>query len=273
MKKIGVVVKPDHPECDEVTKNLVDWLRQHKKDVALIDLRKARRIPPVDMIVVLGGDGTLLSLARRVEGRDVPILAVNLGSLGFLTEVKYDEIYPTLDRVFRGQFLEDTRQMLACVVRRGQKTHPQPVVLNEVTVNSGPSAKLIRMEITIDHQFVTALRATGVIISTATGSTAYALSAGGPILYPSVEALVITPISPHMLSQRPIVVPSSAHVHVSLKTTERGAVATFDGQQVTPLMPDDVVEVRSAKTRLKLIRSPHRNYYQVLREKLRWGEG
>ncbi len=273
MKKIGVVVKPDHTERDEITKNLVDWLRQHKKEVALIDLQKARRIPPVDMIVVLGGDGTLLSVARRVEGRDILILAVNLGSLGFLTEVKYDEIYPTLERVFKGQFLEDTRQMLACVVWRGQKTYPQPVVLNEVAVNSGPSAKLIRMEITIDHQFVTALRANGVIISTATGSTAYALSAGGPILYPSVEALVLTPISPHMLTQRPIVVPASAKVQVTLKTTERGAVVTFDGQQVTPLMPDDVVDIQAAKTRLKLIRSPHRNHYQVLREKLRWGEG
>ena len=273
MKKIGVVVKPDHPDCDGVTKKLVDWLRQNKKEVALIDPRKGHRIPPVDMIVVLGGDGTLLSVARRIEKQNVPILAVNLGSLGFLTEVKYDEIYPTLDRVFRGQFLEDTRQMLACVVRRGQKAYPQPAVLNEVTVNSGPSAKLIRMEISIDHQFVTALRATGVIVSTATGSTAYTLSAGGPILYPSVEALVLTPISAHMLSQRSIVVPSNANVHVALKTAERGAVATFDGQQVTPLMPDDVVEIRSAKTRLKLIRSPHRNYYQVLREKLHWGEG
>jgi len=273
MKKIGIVVKSDHPQRDEVIKNLVGWLHQKKKEVLIIDPRKRPRALTVGMVIVLGGDGTLLSIARLIEGRDIPILAVNLGSLGFLTEVTFDELYANLERVLQNQFLEDPRQMLQCAIRRGPRLLRQPTVLNEVVVASGPLAKLIRMEISIDQVFVTSLRASGVIVSTATGSTAYSLSAGGPIVYPSVEALVLTPISPHMLTHRPLVVPARAKIEVAPKTQEKGLVVTLDGQQATPLAPDDVVQIQTAEKRLKLIRSPHRNYYQVLRQKLHWGEG
>jgi NAD+ kinase len=273
MKKIGIVVKRGHPQSTAIVKELTAWLHHKNKATLLIDPQKARRIPAVGMVIVLGGDGTLLSLARLIDGSGIPVLAVNIGSLGFLTEVTLDEMYPTLEKIFQDQYLEDARQTLQCVIRRGGKSSPQAAVLNEVAIGSSPNAKLIRMEITIDQQFVTSLRANGVIVATATGSTAYSLSAGGPIVHPAVEALLVTPISPHMLTQRPVLVPAGSKIEISVKMAEMEAVATFDGQRVVPLQPDDVIQIQAAKTRLKLICSPHRNYYQVLRQKLLWGEG
>jgi NAD+ kinase len=273
MKKIGIVVKQDHPQSTAIVKELTAWLHHKNKATLLIDPQKARRIPSVGMVIVLGGDGTLLSVARLIEGSGIPVLAVNIGSLGFLTEVTLDEMYATLEKIFQDQYLEDSRQTLQCVIRRGGETSSQAAVLNEVAIGSSPQAKLIRMEIMIDQQFVTLLRANGVIVATATGSTAYSLSAGGPIVHPAVEALLVTPISPHMLTQRPIIVPAGSKIEISVKTSEMEAVATFDGQKVVPLQPNDVIQIHAAKTRLKLIRSPHRNYYQVLRQKLLWGEG
>ncbi len=226
----------------------------------------------LDLLIVLGGDGTFLSAARQVEGRDVPILGVNLGSLGFLTEVTLDELYSSLERIFEIGFSEDLRQTLQSSVVRGLEDHPQPPVLNDVTIHKGALARLIHLEITIDGQFVTAIRADGVIISSPTGSTGYSLSSGGPIVHPSVEALVITPISPHMLTNRPLVVPSSSLVEVVLKTEGEGPVAMLDGQEIFPLVSDDVVKITAAKKRLRMILSPNRSYYQVLRQKLKWGE-
>lgn len=274
MKKIGVAIKQDHPQAGEIQKRLVDWLHQRQKEVFLIDPKQRHPAPPpIDMMIVLGGDGTLLSVSRFIAGSDIPILGVNLGSLGFLTEVTLDEFYPTLEKVFKDEFLEDRRLMLASVVRRTSKDIPQPVVLNDVVVNKGSLPTLVKMEITINGQFVTSLRADGLIVSTATGSTAYSLSSGGPIIHPSVDAMLLTPISPHMLTNRPIVVPAAAEVEVMLKTAQKGPVVMFDGQEVFPLQPEDVVHIRGFEKRLKLIQSPHRNHYQVLRKKLKWGEG
>lgn len=275
MKKIGIVLKPEHPKGKALLDQLVDWLHQRKKEVLILDPpRQNRTHPPLlDLIIVLGGDGTLLSVARLVEGLDIPILGVNLGSLGFLTEITLDELYPNLERIFRDEFLEDRRLTLKSVVRRGSTRFPQPAVLNDVTVHKGALAKLIKLEITINGQFVTSLRADGLIVSSATGSTGYSLSSGGPIVHPSVDAIVLTPISPHMLTNRPIVVPDTAGVDVTLKTDEAGPVALLDGQEVFPLEKDDIVHVEASEKKLKLIQSPHRNYYQILRQKLKWGEG
>lgn len=275
MKKIGIVLKPEHPKGKALLDQLVDWLHQRKKEVLILDPpRQNRTHPPLlDLIIVLGGDGTLLSVARLVEGLDIPILGVNLGSLGFLTEITLDELYPNLERIFRDEFLEDRRLTLKSVVQRGSTRFPQPAVLNDVTVHKGALAKLIKLEITINGQFVTSLRADGLIVSSATGSTGYSLSSGGPIVHPSVDAIVLTPISPHMLTNRPIVVPDTAGVDVTLKTDEAGPVALLDGQEVFPLEKDDIVHVEASEKKLKLIQSPHRNYYQILRQKLKWGEG
>ena len=274
MKQIGVVIKPDHPRGREILEKLIDWLRQRQKEVFLIDtLEKRQAIPSsADLIIVLGGDGTLLSVARRIEGRDTPILGVNLGGLGFLTEVALDELYPNLERIFKNEFLEDPRLTLKSFVRRGSERYPQPTVLNDVTIHKGGLSKLIKLEINIDDQFVTSLRADGLIVASATGSTAYSLSSGGPIVHPSVDAIVLTPVSPHMLTNRPIVVPSNAGVDVTLKTDEKGPVVLLDGQETFPLQAEDVIHIQASEKRLKLIRSPHRNYYQILRRKLKWGE-
>jgi len=278
MNKIGIVLKPDHftghvaPHGEETLKKLSCWLSDRKKKVFVIDPFKNKTLPRVDMIVVLGGDGTLLSVARWVAGSDIPILAVNMGSLGFLTEVTLNELYSSLEHVFKKEYLEDPRMMLSCVIERGQKVIKKPTVLNDIVVNKGPFARLIKMEVSVNGQFVTSLRGDGLIIATSTGSTGYTLSAGGPIVHPSVDAIVLTPIAPHTLTNRPIVIPSDVEVRVLLKNNEASPVVSFDGQGVFPLETNDQVCIKASASRLKLIRSPHRNYYQVLREKLKWGE-
>lgn len=274
MKTIGIVLKPEHAQGKAVLEKLIHWLQQQGKEALLIDAARKKTLPrTLDMVIVLGGDGTLLSAARLVEGLDIPILGVNLGSLGFLTEVTLDELYPTLEKVFKNQYVLDPRLMLKSLIRRGKKEIPQPRVLNDIVVGHGTLAKLIKLEIIINGQFVTWLRADGLIIATATGSTAYSLSSGGPIVHPSVDAIILTPISPHMLTNRPIIIPSNAAVDVVLKTAERGPHVTVDGQEIFPLEGDDIVHIEASERRLKLIQSPHRNYYQVLRQKLKWGEG
>jgi NAD+ kinase len=274
MKRIGVVIKPDQPGGKELLDELTRWLKRKKKEVFIFDTFEKRRAlaSAIDLIIVLGGDGTLLSVARMIEGRDIPILGVNLGRLGFLTEVTLDELYPNLEKIFKRQFLEDPRLTLKSYVQRGKNRHPLPTVLNDVVVHKGALPKLIKLAITINDQFVTSLRADGLIIATATGSTAYSLSSGGPIVHPSVDAMVLTPISPHMLTNRPIVVPSGAKIEVVLKTDEKGPLVMLDGQELFPLQAEDIVHVESNEKRLKLIRSPDRNHYQVLRQKLKWGE-
>lgn len=281
MNKVGIVLNPSHfagdvpPHGEETLKKLSCWLSDRKKKILILDPFKSKALPRVDMIVVLGGDGTLLSVARWIAGSEIPILAVNMGSLGFLTEVTLSEIYSSLEHVFKKEYLEDPRMMLECVIERGRKIIKKPTVLNDIVVNKGPFARLIKMEVSVNGQFVTSLRGDGLIIATSTGSTGYTLSAGGPIVHPSVDAIVLTPIAPHTLTNRPIVVPSNVEVRVLLKGNEPevSPVVTFDGQGVFPLETNDQVCIKASRSRLKLIQSPHRNYYQVLREKLKWGGG
>jgi len=273
MKKIGIVLRPNHPKGEATRSALVDWLKAKDKEIFLINaLRREKSRKNLDLLIVLGGDGTFLSAARYVEGREIPVLGVNLGSLGFLTEITLDELYSTLKEIFKSGFLEDPRQTLLTFVERGGERHPQATVLNDVTIHKGGLSKLIHLDITINDQFVTAIRADGLIVSSATGSTGYSLSCGGPIIHPSVDAILITPVSPHMLTNRPIVVPSNAKVIVALKTHEEGPIAMFDGQEFFPLLMNDRIHITSSEKRLKMIRSPNRSYYQVLRQKLKWGE-
>jgi len=272
MEKIGIILKPNHPEGKATLDALVDWLDKKNKNILIIPPEKGKPPSDLDLLIVLGGDGTFLSAARRIEGTDIPLLGVNLGSLGFLTEITRDEIYVTLESIFKSDFLEDSRQTLKTLVERDATPHPQPTVLNDVTLHKGALSKLIHLEITINNQFVTTLRADGLIVSSPTGSTGYSLSSGGPIVHPSVDAILLTPISPHMLTNRPIVVPSTAEVRVVLKTKDPGPIAMFDGQEIFPLCVNDSVQITAAEKRLKIIRSPNRSYYQVLRQKLKWGE-
>jgi len=287
MKKVGVVAKIQYPDTKAVLEKLIPWLSQQEKEV-FIDtdaasilskdvqpqkMYKKSEIPAlVDAIIVLGGDGTLLSVARLVGGRNIPIIGVNLGGLGFLTEVTLEEIYPTLDKLFKGEFVPDPRLILkAHVYRQGERV-AQSYCLNDTVVSKGTQARMIKLEILINGQFVSALRGDGLIISTPTGSTAYSLSAGGPIINPSVEAMILTPICPHTLTNRPIVIPASAKIETILKSKDEGTVITFDGQVGFTLRHDDVVEIEASEHKIILARAPDKNYYEILRTKLKWGE-
>jgi len=270
MKKIGIALRPHHPRGKETLDCLVTWLEKRGREIFIVV--PEIRPPAIDLLIVLGGDGTFLSATRQIAGEDIPVLGVNLGSLGFLTEVTLEELYPSLEQIFDKGFLEDPRQTLKSFIQRGGERHAQPTVLNDVTLHKGSLSKLINLDITINGQFVSSVRADGLIVSSATGSTGYSLSSGGPIVHPSVEAILLTPISPHMLTNRPIVVPSTAEVLVTLKTEDAGPVAMFDGQEVFELKAGDVLHVTASEKRLRMIRSAKRNYYQVLRKKLKWGE-
>ena len=289
MERIGIIAKKNKPEAVTITRNLVDWLRGKKVEIFIED-EMAHLLDPgttrpswspikredfpnlVEMIIVLGGDGTILSVARLVGDHRVPILGVNLGGLGFLTEITLEELFRVLERVVQGDFVTDERVVLsAAVIREGEKT-AEFTVLNDAVINKGALARIIDIETTINGEYLTTFKSDGLIISTPTGSTAYNLSAGGPIVYPSLHCIVITPICPHTLTNRPIMVPDDVEIRAILKTKQEEVILTLDGQQGFPLEVEDVVEVRKAGGRILLIKSPYRHYFEVLREKLKWGE-
>jgi NAD+ kinase len=226
-----------------------------------------------DLLVVLGGDGTMLAAARLLEGRATPILGVNTGGLGFLTEITPDEIYKALDSIFENAYTVEERLMLRSrITRHGQQVGGASV-LNDVVLSKGTLTRMVQMEIRINRQFVTGLRGDGLIISTPTGSTAYSLSSGGPILNPAVHAVILTPICPHTLTNRPIVIPQDARIEIFISSREEGAMATFDGQVGISLRHEDMIEVSASDHYAKLIRFPERTFYEVLRKKLKWGDG
>jgi NAD+ kinase len=289
MRRIGIIAKRNKPETVTVVKNLVEWLRPKKIELYIEEEMKdllspfisgpylnpveRKELPNhVEMIIVLGGDGTLLSVARQVWNRDIPILGVNLGGLGFLTEVSLEELQGQIENVIQGDFKTDERDVLnASVIRKGEKI-VEFTVLNDAVINKGALARIIDLEISIDGEYLTTFQSDGLIISTPTGSTAYNLSAGGPIVYPSLHTLIITPICPHTLTNRPIVIPDDVEVRAWLKSKQQEVILTLDGQQGFPLEFEDVVKVRKAEGRILLIKSPYRNYFELLRRKLKWGE-
>ena len=289
MKRIGIITKRNKPEVISFTRSLVEWFSPHRIDIFVEEEMKRLFHPPlsasylhfirreefpshVEMVIVLGGDGTLLGVARMVWNHGIPILGVNFGGLGFLTEVSLEEIYPVLERLLKGDFKTNPRDVLrALVVRKGKKL-AEYIVLNDVVINKGALARITELEITINDEYITTFRSDGLIISTPTGSTAYNLSAGGPIVYPSLHNVIITPICSHTLTNRPIVIPDDVKVHAILKSEQEEVTLTLDGQQGFPLESEDVVEVRKAEGQIHLIQSPYRDYFELLREKLKWGE-
>ena len=230
----------------------------------------------VDLVIVLGGDGTLLAMAARIAQarRDIPILGVNFGSLGFLTEIRIDELLPSLERVLDGSATFDERAMLeADAYRKGQQVDSR-VVLNDVVFTKAALSRMIELSVSVDGGFVTRVKADGLIIASATGSTAYNLAAGGPIVHPLVNALVLTPIAPHTLTNRPIVIPGRADIEVQAHSSGSPdeIFVTYDGQSGYPLHEGDVVKVRMSRQTLRLVKAPERSYFELLREKLKWGE-
>jgi len=236
-------------------------------------IQKTQLAGRADVLLVLGGDGTMLNAARLAGERSIPILGVNMGGLGFLTEVRLDHLYPSLERVFANDFVLDERLMLGTHIHRHGETVAQGVVLNDVVVSKGTLARMIELKIAIQGRFVTNLRGDGLIVSTPTGSTAYSLSAGGPIINPAVQSLILTPICPHTLTHRPLIVPGNAEIEVTLTSKDEGAMATLDGQVGVALTQGDTVVLNVSEHKSRLIRFPESNYYEVLREKLKWGDG
>ena len=234
---------------------------------------KPRLVEVSDLIIVLGGDGTLLSIARLMKNRSVPVLGINMGQLGFLTETKRSEAFERVDQLLSGEKpIISERVLLEVTLCRNDKVVFSGPVVNDVVISKGAIARIIGMEIRVDHQIVNEVRADGIIISTPTGSTAYSLAAGGPIVEPSLRALIITPICPHTLTQRPLVVPDDREIQVCLRQRPGHVVLTLDGQDVVDMKEDDVVSIRRFKKHaLKLITSPTRDYYSLLREKLKFG--
>jgi NAD+ kinase len=281
---IGVAVKPSKPETGPVVRMLVQWLRQRGHTVALDEeaaavcpdcegrASRAEVAARADLMVVLGGDGTLLSVARDLGGREVPILGVNLGGLGFLTEIALEELLPTLEQVLRGEGVVSRRLTLTAEVRREGRVIAEMEALNDAVINKTTLSRILDLETLVNGEYVTTFRSDGLIVATPTGSTAYCLSAGGPILYPTLPALVIIPICPHTLTNRPLVIPVDAVVEVIQRSASEDVHLTVDGQVGVTLQHRDVVALRRSPHTIALIRSPKLNYFDLLRAKLRWGE-
>jgi len=282
MKNIAIFAKVHDPRCQDVALQLISWLRG-KGLVPLVEAHLARHIgftetiindipDKTDLVVVLGGDGTLISVARLIGASEVPILGVNLGSLGFLTEITLDELCASVDRYLSGDYKISDRIMLHVAVVRNGSIIEEKRVLNDLVINKGALARIIDLETTINGNYLTTFKGDGLIISTPTGSTGYSLSANGPILYPELECFVITPICPHTLTNRPIVVASDSLVTVELKCIKEDVFLTLDGQVGVELKCGDEIRIRKSEKRTRLIISSSRDYFEILRTKLKWGE-
>ncbi len=284
MKRIGIVAKTDREEARTVVPRLLQWCAARGiqavldketaglcPEASVATARKPELPGQVDLLLVLGGDGTLLSVARLVGDLGVPILGVNLGGLGFLTALTAEELFPALEAHLNGELVIEERMMLAAVVSRHGERLSDYVALNDVVITKSAMSRIIRLEVAVDGQFATGYRADGLIISTPTGSTAYCLSAGGPIVFPTMDAVVLTPICSHTLTNRPIVLPATQSIEVTL-LTDQDVMLTLDGQVGFALKQSDVVEVRRAASRIRLLRFPQKHFFSVLRTKLKWGE-
>jgi len=280
VQTLAIVAKKDKPEAaalaaqlrerypqltilgDRALAHTLNWPRVEDRELA------AR----ADLVVVLGGDGTLIYAARLLAGSGVPILGVNLGSLGFMTEVPVEDLFTTLDGVLSGRFQVDSRMKLTCRLIRGGRTLIEDEILNDVVINKGALARIADHETSIDGVPITTYKADGVILATPTGSTAYSLSAGGPIVHPSVDCTVLSPICSHALTQRSIVVPADRVIRITLRSETADTYLTLDGQTGHGLQGGDCIEVVRSPNRVNLVRNPKVAYFSILRQKLHWGE-
>lgn len=283
MRAYGIITKRNKPEALVLTKTMIEWLEERGVR-ALVDHEVAEKVghphhlerdaipSQTDILIVLGGDGTLLSVVRLKGIESIPILGINLGGLGFLTETFKEEMFQVLEKIVTGDFKTDKRLMLKATIYQEDKQIGQTAVLNDVVINKGALARIIDLETYIDGGYLTTFKADGLILSTPTGSTAYSLAAGGPIVHPSLDSIIMNPICPHTLTNRPLVLPDSVKVRVILKSADQDVHITLDGQVGKHLIAEDVVEVEKAGSHINLIRSPHKTYFELLRTKLRWGE-
>ena len=282
-KAVGIVSKPNKPEVAQIMPPLMEWLRSHDYTF-IVDPETAPHVKGVesvsraemaarklDYIIVLGGDGTLLSAARAAAKAGVPIVGVNLGALGFLTEIPLEELYPTLESIAQGSSEIDVRSMVHCEVGRGGSIIASFDALNDVVVGKGTIARLNHCDVFIDKVFVSRYQADSLIVSTPTGSTAYSLAAGGPILMPNVESFVVTPVSAHSLTHRPLVVRDTSHIEIVVMTGDEEAYLSIDGQAGMPMIDGDRLYCRKSQSQVKLLHTKG-TFFDVLRTKLKWGQ-
>lgn len=284
IKRIGIVSKPKKTEVREIVPGLLAWLHERsieafmdKETGAIMETRErclTRNEMPsrVDLLVVLGGDGTLLATARALNRKPVPILAVNLGGLGFLTEITREELLPTLETVLAGTHQTDRRVQIEGELIRADEILTPFLALNDVVLNKGAIARILDFELRVNGQKVSTYKSDGLIVSTPTGSTAYSLAAGGPIVTPSVEAFLVTPICAHTLTHRPLVLPNTANIEVTVKSLREAAYLTVDGQVGIAAHSEDVVRMRKADSYVELVRPLSTPYFEILQTKLKWGE-
>jgi len=284
IRSVGIVCKPIKEMVASVVPPLVAWLNDHKVKVHVdvetqgcVELKVpciAREAmgENVDLVIVLGGDGTLLAAARALNGHEVPILAVNLGGLGFLTTITLDQLYPMLDQVLAGDHRTSERMTLEAQVLRNGKVSRRETALNDAVVNKGALSRMLDFDLYVDGDHVARYRADGLIVATPTGSTAYSLAAGGPIIQPGIDAFVITPICPHMLTNRPLVVPDTSRTEIDFSAAEEPVYMTLDGQIGIELGSADKVRITKSEKKVYFVRPPRKTYFEVLRSKLRWGE-
>lgn len=286
IKTVGIITKRTISDHQKVLKQLVEFLKKHKKEIIFDENScqffkgekgycKEELLNKVEFAVVLGGDGTILKTARRISRKKVPILGVNFGTLGFLTECTPAKIYECLEKIFKGQYVIDKRSLLRATVYRKNNKISTSLALNDAVINQGAFARLIRMDIEINNRKVTSVQADGLIIATPSGSTAHSLSAGGPIIHPKIEGIVITPICPSSLSMRSIVLPDSRQITITIETERKDQQEAFigltlDGQDMIVLKYGDKIKIRRSKRSFYLVRTGNR-YYKMLRNKLGWG--
>jgi NAD+ kinase len=283
-QSIGIISRPRRSDLCVVVPPLLKWLEARGIQTLLDEetanclsdgtkgLTRQKVADASQLLLVLGGDGTLLAAARLAAPRGIPVLPINMGSLGFLTNFTLKELHPALEDTLEGRFSLSERVLISVDLERAGKVIDTQRVLNEVVINKGALARMIELELIIDGDFVCRYRADGLIVATPTGSTAYSLSAGGPIVHPTVESFIITPICPHMLSDRPLVIRDSSTVEMKLSGNTESVFLTLDGQRGIPLQPNDVIRAARAKEMLKLIQPPQKSYFEILRNKLKWGE-
>jgi NAD+ kinase len=284
IRSAGIICKPIPEMVASVVPPLREWLRARNIET-FIDPRTATTFgtnesaltreemaAKVDLLIVLGGDGTLLAAARAVHGHKIPILAVNLGGLGFLTSVTLDELYPVLESVLEGKHRTSERMMLDAEIIHYSKPAETQCALNDAVANKAALARMLDFDVAVDGNHVGRYRADGLIVATPTGSTAYSLAAGGPIIHPALDAFVITPICPHMLTNRPLVVPDIAKVELDFIEIGDPVFLTLDGQIGFQLEPRDRVVITKSKSKVQFVSPPRLTYYEILRSKLRWGE-
>lgn len=281
-KSIGITGKPHKEDVRKTALALTEWLKVRKIKVVLEDhlgggvpfsLPSRDELPKhTDMIIVLGGDGTLLSVARAVGNERVPILGINMGGLGFLTDITLSEMFPLLEEILKGNYTIRKRMLLKTTIRRKNGVQKTFQALNDVVINKGALARIIDIKAAISGEYLTTYRSDGLIVSTPVGSTGYSLSAGGPIVCPGVNGIIITPICPHTLTNRPILIKEDDAVTLTLLSKEHEVIVTVDGQVGHPIGYEDTVDIARSKNAIAMIVPPGKSYYKVLRTKLKWGE-